>query len=197
MANYVTNFLQTEKETKIPEEMVILFKENNEYIDSYEKTSIDRKTTQIDATCNCQFQEEFINKVIELSKKYPKEKFKLAFTYEVEDHCKHHYKLSAGELKFSHYEPIYWEISNEYIPVLPHKEQQDLINDGLNYLKKFDAITEDGIVKFCPYKTTIEVYNEEFKILIEKDQMYYQIKEVYKKELKPTWEKYDPHGLPF
>lgn len=188
MANYVRTFLQTEKKSEIPQELILLFQKNDESYEDTDPTS--NKPTKIGASCKERFHKEFIDEIIELSKKYPTEVFLLCFDHESDYTITHHYKISVGELTFSHHKPVYFMQTSESLN-LPEGVEV-LIDRGLTYLSKLDVITEEGNIELCPFKTTIEVKDVDFKIVIEKDQIEYKIKKIFKNNHSPIWEKYTP-----
>lgn len=186
MANEVKTVLKTESNKGIPTEFILLFKKFNMFQNSeeYSETS-----TRIETDCRVADHKRLVDEIIELSTKYPKEVYILNIGYESDIYKTHIYKVALGEISFIRFDILLLQNLKEAIEF--PKECVPLINKALKYLGKLDFINEAEEVEFCPFKTSIHIEDEKFKVVVEKHGMLYKVKKVYKKSNAVIWEKYE------
>jgi len=187
MANYVTTVLEAVKHPELSLEFIPLF-ENYGII---ERDSPDGVMVNYKGNSH----KELVAEILRLTKAHPKEVFTLTHLFERDQYSVSHiYRVVAGEATLIKYDSVY-RVGAESTPLPDGAEV--LVTQGLHYLSKMDLINRDGEISYCPFKATIEVEGEEYKIALAKSAGSYWVERIYKKKPSYTWEPIIFEELPF
>lgn len=181
MANYVRTVLEAVNHPELSLEFIPLFEKYGEL----EREELDG----VMVICKENSHKELVDEILRLTKAHPKEVFTLTLIFERDNYSVNHiYRVVSGEATLSKYDPVYWAREEGRLNLPDGSEV--LITQGLHYLSKADLIDKDGSITYCPFKTTIEVEGDEFKLVLAKHGIFYWVEKVYKKKPSYTWEEY-------